>query len=94
MIGVVDSENGVEVGTMVGPNRQTPRTHMLGRRVHERRGGVRCVPSRWLKECGPPNEPPIEDMRSTTPPRAPLNATSGAGHPQARRMRNYVFSWI
>ena len=82
VINVVDSESDEdEVGTTVRPNgpRQTPRTHVPGRRVRERRGGIRRVPvtrTTWSKvPVAQPNELPDEDMRATTPPRTPPEMT-------------------
>ena len=78
VINVVGSESDEDdVETTVRPNvpRQTPRTHVPGRRVRERRGGIRRVPvtrTTWNNVQAPqPNELPDEDMRATTPPRTP-----------------------
>ena len=82
VINVVDSESDEdEVETTVRPNapRQTPRTHVPGRRVRERRGGIRRVPvtrTTWSNvQVAQPNELPDEDMRATTPPMTPPQMT-------------------
>jgi len=82
VINVVDSESDEdEVETTVRPNapRQAPWTHVPGRRVRERRGGIRRVPvtrTTWNNVQGAqPNELPDEDMRATTPPRTPPQTT-------------------
>lgn len=74
----VDSESDEdEVETTLNPNapRQTPRTHVPGRRIRERRGGVRCIPIatkiRVNVQDAMPQEFPDEEMRGTTPPRTP-----------------------
>jgi len=83
VICVDDSESDeAEVETTVKPNgpRQTPRTHVPGRRVRERRGGIRRTPlarTTWANaQDAPPKEPLDEDMRVTTPPRTPPQTTA------------------
>lgn len=78
LINVVDSESDEdEVGTAVRPNApcQAPWMHVPGRRVRERRGGIRRVPvsrTTWNNvQVAQPNELPDEDMKGTTPPRTP-----------------------
>ncbi|KAF8502049.1 hypothetical protein F5888DRAFT_1918688 [Russula emetica] len=78
----VDSESDEdEVETTLNSNapRQTPRTHVPGRRVRERRGGVRRVPIatkiRVNVQDTIPQEFPDEEMRITTPPRTPPRTT-------------------
>jgi hypothetical protein len=84
VVHVVDSDSDqVEVETTVHPNahRPAPRTHVPGRRVHERKRGTRYVPitrSTQVDVQNPPLSVPFdEDMRNITPPpRVPPQTTA------------------
>lgn len=73
----VDSESDEdEVETTLKPNapRQTPRTHVPGRRVRERRAFVRRVPTATKIRINVQDAMQVftdEEMRCTTPPRTP-----------------------
>ena len=71
----VDSESDEDdIETTLNPDApcQTPRTHVPGRRVRERRGGVRRVPIATKMRVNVRDAtPPDEEMRCTTPPRTP-----------------------
>jgi hypothetical protein len=74
----VDSESDEE-GETTNSNAppQTLRTHVPGRRVRERRAGVRRVPIATKTRINihfPFQAPPDEDMRTTTPPRTPRHS--------------------
>jgi len=94
----VDSESDEdEVDTTLNPNapRQTPRTHVPGRRVRERRGGVRRVPiaakTRVNVQDTIPQVFPDEEMRSTTPPRTPPRTTVPPS--TSKRRKGYTSSF-
>jgi hypothetical protein len=78
----VDSESDEdEIETKLNLNapRQTPRTHVPGRRVRERRGGVRRVPMATKIRVNVQDAMPQvfldEEMRCTPPPRTPPRTT-------------------
>lgn len=76
----VDSESDEEGETSLNSStpRQTSQTHVPGRRVRERRAGVRRVPIATKTRINirvPSQAPHDEDMRSTTPPRTPRHTT-------------------
>jgi hypothetical protein len=83
VIHLVDSESD-EVETQSTSNSSAPgqpsRTHVPGRRVRERRGGMTRIPMitkiRINVQDALPQVPPDEDMRSTTPPRTPRHTTA------------------
>lgn len=83
VVHVVDSESDeVEAPTTSNSSAagQTSRTHVPGRRVRERRGGITRIPiitkTRINVQDALPQVPPDEDMRSTTPPRIPRHTTA------------------
>jgi hypothetical protein len=83
VVHVVDSESDeVEAPTTSNSSAagQTSWTHVPGRRVRERRGGMTRIPiatkTRINVQDATPQVPPDEDMRSISPPRTPRHTTA------------------
>ena len=92
----VDSENDeVEAETNSSTSRQTSQTRVPGRRVRERRAGVRRVPiaTKTRINVHIPSQPPDEEMRCTTPPRTPRHSPPPPPPSTSKRRKGTTHSY-